>query len=252
MIRRHAAALALAALPLCASPAHAAEHRLLVASIHDDALRSYMRAGEAGDGATGPGLERLEASLDGRDFPGSVLLYDRHLQAAPERSARAYGGAPVKAEVTPGGTRESVWDVARWEGTAGAQSVWLIATDRRRQGEIARVALRGSGPIRHYTPYGVSGRGPRLPVARFSLGFLFAHEDDADFWSRRVAPALDLGQGVAVIVVANDGAIGADRAWIVVTHAATPTTYKVVVGWRERLSEREAPGDGFFRINRLR
>jgi hypothetical protein len=251
MIRRHAAALALAALPLCAPPAQAAEHRLLVANILDGAFRSYMRAGEAGDGATGRGLERLEASLDSRDFPGSVLLYDRHLQAAPAASARAYGGAPVKAELKPGGTKESVWDEARWEGTAGEQSVWLIATDRRRPGEIARVALRGTGPIRHYTPYGVSGRGPRLPVARFPLNFLFAHEDDADFWSRRVAPALDLGQGVAVIVVANESAIAADQAWIIVTHAATPTTYKVVVGWRERTSEHEAP-DGFFRINRLR
>ncbi len=250
MILRRVGAGVLVMLALgVATPASAAEYRLRVASVLDDAFRSFMRSGEAADGATGPGLERLEASLDGRDFPKAVLLSGRHVQSVSELTARAWGGVAVKAEVKEGGTRASLWDEARWEGVPGEQSVWFVTTDQRREGEVSRVALKGVGRIRHYTPYGVSGRGPRLAVARFPLDFLFSREDDADFWSKQIAPALDLGQGIAVVVADTGDVVFADHVYIVVSHAAAPTTYKVVLGWRDRTGARESPAGGFIRIN---
>ena len=232
-----------------ASPASAVEYRLQVVSVLDDAFRSFMKPGEAADGATGPGLQRLEASLDSGDFPKAVLLYDRHLQAAPESTARAYGGVPVRADVKQGGEQKRRWDEVRWDGTPGEQSVWVVVPRTRRSGQLFRVALRGAGPIRHWLPYATSN-GRKLPVVSFPSNYLWSREDEADFWSKRLAPVLDLGAGIAVIVGANTGFLGADQAYIVVIHGPEPATYKAVLGWRDRHQDRESPGDGFFRLNR--
>lgn len=246
MVRRLLVALVFVTI---ASPASAVEYRLQVVSVLDDAFRSFMKPGEAADGATGPGLQRLEASLDSGDFPKAVLLYDRHLQAASEFTARAYGGVPVRADVKQGGEQKRHWDEVRWDGTPGEQSVWVVVPRTRRSGELFRVALRGAGPIRHWLPYATSN-GRKLPVVSFPSNFLWSREDEADFWSKRLAPVLDLGAGIAVIVGANTGFLGADQAYIVVIHGPEPATYKAVLGWRDRHQDRESPGDGFFRLNR--
>ncbi len=246
MVRRLLVALVFVTV---ASPASAVEYRLQVVSVLDDAFRSFMKPGEAADGATGPGLQRLEASLDSGDFPKAVLLYDRHLQAASESTARAYGGVPVRADVKQGGEQKRRWDEVRWDGTPGEQSVWVVVPRTRRSGELFRVALRGAGPIRHWLPYATSN-GRKLPVVSFPYNFLWSREDEADFWSKRLAPVLDLGAGIAVIVGANTGFLDADQASIVVTHLPEPATYKAVLGWRDRHQDHESPGDGFFRLNR--
>lgn len=249
--RRSFATLVLAGLALggAVAPAAAVEYRLHVVNMRDEALTSLLKPGEAGDGATGPGLERLEARLDSGDFPKAVLLYDRHLQAASESAARAYGGVPVRADVTKGGEKKQLWDEVRWEGTPGEQSVWVVVPSSRRPGELYRAALKGVGPIRHFLPYTVT-RGARYPVARFPFDYLFAHQDDADFWTKRLAPFLELGGGIGVIVAANDGVFKADEAYVIVTHTAGTAAFKVVFGWRDRKNDRESPGlDGILRIN---
>ena len=96
MIRPHRV-LALASLALAAlgaAPAAAIEDRLRVANVRDEAFTSFLTSGELHDGATGPGLDRLESSLDTGDFPKAVLLYDRYLQAASESTARSYRAVP--------------------------------------------------------------------------------------------------------------------------------------------------------------
>ena len=248
---RSSATLMLVALAVgaAAAPAAAVEYRLHVVNVRDEALTSLLKPGEAGDGATGPGLERLEARLDSGDFPKAVLLYDRHLQAASESTARAYGSVPVLAGVTKGGEKKQLWDEVRWEGTPGEQSVWVVAPSSRRPGELYRTAIKGVGPIRHFLPYTVT-KGMKYPVARFPLNYLFAHQDEADFWTKRLAPVLDLGGGIGVIVAANDGVFKADEAYVIVTHTAEPTAFKAVLGWRDRKNERESPSlDGILRIN---
>lgn len=252
MIHRRAfAMLVLVALALGAAPAPAAavEYRLHVVNMRDEALTSLLKPGEARDGATGPGLERLDARLDSGDFPKAVLLYDRHLQAASESAARAYGGIPVRADVTKGGEKKPLWDEVRWEGTPGEQSVWVVVPSSRRPGELYRTAIKGVGPIRHFLPYTVTN-GTKYPVARFPLNYLFAHQDAADFWTKRLAPVLDLGEGIGVIVAANDGVFKADEAYVIVTHTAEPAVFKAVLGWRDRKNDRESPSlDGILRIN---
>ena len=76
----------------------AIEYRLRVANVRDEAFTSFLTSRELHDGATGPGLDPLESSLDTGDFPKAVLLYDRHLQAASESTARDYRAVPVRAD----------------------------------------------------------------------------------------------------------------------------------------------------------
>src|SRR5262249_60229235 len=51
-------------LLLGSTPAAAVEYRLLVASIFDATLMSFVGPPELVNGASGPGLERVERSLD--------------------------------------------------------------------------------------------------------------------------------------------------------------------------------------------
>ncbi len=244
MIQSHRA-IAFAAvvlLALCATPATAIEYRLRVANVRDEAFTSFLKPGEIKDGATGPGLERLEASLDTGDFPKAVLLYDRHLRAAPESTARAFGGVPVRVEVQAGGDGAQRWDEARWEGTPGEQSVWVVPSQPRRPRDLYRVAIRGRGPFRYFLPYGATNGSYKLPVVKVPLDYLFSHQEDPDFWTKRLAPLLDLTEGIAVIAAARDGALDADEAYIIVTHGTEPATYKAVLAWRDRYYDQEAPG----------
>lgn len=245
---RIAALAVVGVLALGARPAAAVEYRLLVANVRDEAFTSFLQPGEINDGATGPGVDRLEASLDTGDFPKAVLLYDRHLQAATEATARAYGGVPVRVDVKKGGDGKQRWDEVRWEGTPGEQSVWVVASQARRAGDLYRVAIRGRGPFRHFLPYGVTNGSYKLPVVKFPLNYLFSRQEDADFWTKRLAPVLDLTEGIGLIAAARDGVFDADEAYIIVTHGTEPATYKAVLAWRERYNDQEAPGKRFLRI----
>ncbi len=75
--------------------AGAVEYRLRVVSIPDTAYASFLLPGESSDGASGPGLDRLEAALDRGEFPKGPVLFDRRVQPVRESLARAYGGARV-------------------------------------------------------------------------------------------------------------------------------------------------------------
>ena len=243
MLRRRLEPLALAALLalLGASSAWAVEYKLQVVSVHDDALKSFFKLGEARDGASGPGLDRLEASLDKGDFPKAVLLYDRHLQAAREALAIAWGGVPIRAEIQKGGDGKNLWDEVRWEGKPGEQSVWVVFPDGTRPQELVRMALKGNGPIRHFRPYSTPGGGEKLDALTFPLSFLSTGEEEGSVWQKHIAPRLDLSRGIGVLV-GDQREFSADHAYIIVSHGAEPTTYKAVLAWKRRDLDIESPG----------
>lgn len=228
-------------LLVAVSAAEGVEYRLRVASLHEDSFNSMLRMGETRDGAIGPGLDALEARLDRGDFPAAALLYDRHLEPAPEARALGWSAVPVRAEVRRGGSLGHVWDEVRWEGTPGQRSVWVVTPGSRIPQELRRVALRGTGPLRHLVPYTMPRRGRPLEVIALPLAFLRAHEASGGLWEGRVAPILDLRQGIAVVVGASEDPYAPDQAVIVVVHAAEPTTWKAVLAWRKRPEDREAP-----------
>lgn len=125
----------------------------------------------------------------------------------------------------------------------GEQSVFVIAKTAGRSQEGVRVALRGVGPMRQYQVYVPPGTGPTLAALRIDLGFLWSAEERGDVWTKYVAPVLDLGQGMGVVVGANAGARLADHAYLIVRHAGGPTTYEAVLAWRQSPDDRQTPAD---------
>jgi len=107
---------------------------------------------------------------------------------------------------------------------------------------LYRVAIRGRGPVRYFLPYGATNGSYKLPVVKVPLDYLFSHQEDPDFWTKRLAPLLDLPEGIAMIAAAREGALDADEAYIIVTHGTEPATYKAVLAWRDRYYDQEAPG----------
>lgn len=139
------------------SPAEAVEYRLDVASMWDTGFVSFLRPGELKDGASGSGLNRLEASLNAgacRRYPCSWTGLSR----APASAWRRLGAPPAW------------WPRSRGAGTAGRSGMRCVS----RAGQAS--AACGSWCRRYYTPY-VPLDDQKLPVARFPLNFLWFHEE---------------------------------------------------------------------------
>jgi hypothetical protein len=228
-----------------AVPASAVEYRLRVVSVEDKAMGAFLTAGEFNDGATGPGLRKLEAALDGGDLSRAVLFHDRHLQRAGDRIARAHGAVAVQVDVQTGGHEGQLWDEVRWEGKPGEQTVWPVIPVSTITQEVQRVALKGTGPLRQFRSYTIPSRGPKVSAVKFPLPFLWFHEDRGGVWETYVSKVLDLGDGIGAVVGVNHNEVFADHVYLIVRHAAEPTTYKAVIVWNGRKINRnylEGPG----------
>ncbi|MGH7355355.1 MAG: hypothetical protein ACRELS_12380 [Candidatus Rokuibacteriota bacterium] len=233
------AALLVAVIAVAAAPAAAIEYRLQVVSVLDEALRANLAAGEFKDGAAGPGLNRLEATLDAAGLPKGALLYDRHVRPAPEPLARGFGATPVAAQVREGGDERAQWDEARWDGRPGEVTVWLIRTSGVRPQEATRVALKGDGPMRQFLPYTVASGTGRFDAVKISLNYLnFTDGARIAQWTAR---AVNLKNGIAVVVGVNDNSMRPDDVYLIVEHSHAPATYKAVLGWRQRRGDIESP-----------
>jgi len=224
-------------------PAAAVEYRLRVASLYEDAF--YALLGAAGTQREGrvQGPSPLIEALDTGAAPAGVLLYDRPLEAARAPVATAFGSARLRVGVRENGNEKHRWNEVRWEGTPGEQSVWVIASSRTRHTEVRDVALKGTGPLVRIIPH-LLAPGQRATMALgIQLGFIQAHEGDPALWTRHLSPAIDLSDGLGVVVGVNSSSAFTDHVFIVVRHGPSPTTYNVVLAWRERLHEIQAPGD---------
>src|SRR5258708_3580112 len=140
-IRRGLLIAGLLACLLGPPPAHAVEYRLEVANLWETALYPFAKPAELRDGASGPGLEQLEASLDQGAMPHAVVLRDRTLRWSSESVAHAYGTVRVLAEIKAAGDGQR-WDEVRWEGKPGERSVWMVLPGAIR----ASSSKRGEGP----------------------------------------------------------------------------------------------------------
>jgi hypothetical protein len=228
-----------------ASEAGAVEYKLRVVSIPDTAYTSFLLRGEYSDGASGPGLDRLEAALDQGKFPKGPVLFDRRVTPVRESVARAYGGVRVLPEVKWGGAEAIVWDEMVWQGNPGERSVWLISPSILNYfGEVYNVALRGSGPLRNHQPFAVPMDRSRVAALSIPLNFLWVQEERGTAWDRYISRSLDLGSGIGAVIGVNFNPQFADLVYLITQHAEQPTTYEAVVVWRQRTFDRQAPGMG--------
>src|SRR6185295_7505179 len=187
---------------LGATSAHAVEYRLEVANLWETALSPFARPAELRDGASGPGLQQLEASLDQGTMPHAVVLRDRTLRWSSEAVARAYGTVRVLAEVKAAGDGTR-WDEVRWEGEPGERSVWMVLPGGSgRPQRLYRTVLKGAGAPRQFIPY-VPVNGSRSAVVKYPLNFLWSYEQRGLIWDRYVSKSLDLGDGLGAVVGEN-------------------------------------------------
>ncbi len=234
-------AVALFAMLAIAPPAWAVQYRLQVVSLFESAFVSFLKPDELKDGASGPGLDRLEASLDAGEVSKGAILFDRRVQAVRESLARAYGGARVVPEIKPGGEGPTLWDEVTWDGKPGERSVWLLSPIMRHIQEVTRVALKGSGPLRQFQAYSVPINGTKAPAVMLPLNFLWAQEERGTAWDKYISRSLDLGNGIGVVVGVNFNAMFPDQVYLIVSQTEQPATYKAVLAWRQRNLDREAP-----------
>lgn len=242
-VRRLAFLGVVGSLGLCltVSQAQAVEYRLLVVNMWDSGFNAFVKPGELADGASGPGLEELMASLDRGDVPRGPLLTDRTFRWASETVARAYGAVRVLAEIKPGGEGRPRWDEVRWDGKPGDRSVWVVEpSGRGRPQHLYHAVLKATGPARHFLPYAPTN-GQRLVTVRYPLEFLVFHEDPGDLWKKYLSTSADLSHGIAVVAGANSNPLFPDVARLLVNQAEQPTTYKAVLIWRQAPTDFEAP-----------
>ncbi len=240
LFRVWAAVLALAlGYPL---PAAAVEYKLRVANLHEDAF--YALLGTIGTRHEGPVQNsRLITALDTGEAPAGVLLYDRPLEAARNAVATAFGAVRVRPTLPQDGDSNSRWSEVRWEGKPGEQSVWVIDASRTRQTEVRDVALAGTRRLVRVIPHlRAPSQAPTMALSMW-LGSIQEREGNAALWNQYLSTALDLSDGVAVIVGVNSSSGFADRVYIVVKHESSPATYSVVLAWRKRPHETQAGGD---------
>lgn len=224
------------------TPAAALEYRLRVANLHEDAF--YALLGVAGTRLEGPvHNSRLIKSLDTGEAPAGVLLYDRPLEAAGNRVAKAFGAVRVRPTGPQDEDGNQRWSEVRWEGKPGEQSVWMIAASRTRDTEVRDVALKGTGLLVREIPHLKAFSQAPTTVLGVPLGFIQGYEGDPALWTRHLSTALDLSDGIAVVVGVNSSSGFADHVFIVVKHGVAPTTYKAVLAWRKRPHEIQAPGE---------
>jgi hypothetical protein len=229
-------------LALPVSHAQAVEYRLQVVNMWDSGFNAFVKPGELANGASGPGLEELLASLDRGDVPRGPLLSDRTFRWASEAVARAYGATRVLAEITPGGESKGRWDEVKWDGKPGERTVWVVEpSGRGRPQQLYHVVLKATGPARHFIPY-TPTKGQPLVTVGYPIDFLWFHEERGDLWDKYVSKSVDLSNGIAVIAGSNSNSQFPDMARLLVNQAEQPTTYKAVLIWRQAPVDFEAPG----------
>ncbi|HEV8459014.1 MAG TPA: hypothetical protein VGR44_12040, partial [Methylomirabilota bacterium] len=156
--------------------------------------------------------------------------------------ARAYGAVSVRAEMTPGGEGPSAWDEVRWEGKPGERTVWLVAPGGRgRPQELYRVALKGAGPMQHFTPYAPPGGAAKIRAVKYGLNFLWFHEERGDAWTAHLSRTLDLGGGIGAVIGDNFNPSFPDQVYLIVDQPAHSMMFKAVLVWRDRQTELETP-----------
>lgn len=232
---------ALMALSLLGAPAQAVEYRLLVASVFDTSLTSFVTPRELTYGASGPGLQRLETAISTGGIEWGSMPVGRPLSGVPDSVARAWSGVGIRADILRGGVDAGRWDEVRWEGKPGERSIWLIkATGNNRPQSVQRVTLEGgAGPVRLYPPYVFTAGSGRLAVMQMPQPLLAFSETQGNVWDKWVGKGLDLGQGIGAVVGLSANALNADLVYLVVQQGDQPTRYRAVISWADPDLDRE-------------
>jgi hypothetical protein len=231
------------------TPAGAVEYRLKVANIFDQAMTSFLSAGELADGATGPGFQRLAAQLDQGSGDRGMNVTHSPLNSVPDSIARAWGGVAIQAQIARGGV-VSYWDEVRWDGRPGERSIWIVKPNGRESPQaVSHVVLKGTTPLTLYQPYTAACGTSRIPVMQLGIPLIAFQESRGDVWDKYVAKSLNLSHGIGAVVGVNNNAVLASLVYIIVEQGPMPTTFEVVITWSDSHAQSPAGGGSVFGTN---
>ena len=241
---RSSAISAAMALLLLATPVHAVEYRLLVASVFETSFTSFVSRDELVYGASGPGLQRLETALSKGEIDWGTMPPGRPLTSVPDSVARAWAGVGIRSDILRGGVDAGRWDEVRWEGKPGERSIWLIRPiGNQRPQSVQRMTLEGgASPVRQYLPFAYTGSA-RLAVLQMPQSLVAFAENQGNVWDKWVAKGLDLGQGIGAVVAFSPNALNPDLVYLVVQQGEHPSSYRAVISWADAEIDRESPNN---------
>ena len=225
------------------TPAGAVEYRLKVANIYDQAMTSFLGAGESNDGATGPGFQRLAELLDRGSGDRGMNVTHRPLNSVPDGIARAWGGVAIRAPIAKSGVN-SYWDEVRWDGKPGERSIWIVKPDGLESPQdVNHVVLKGTTPLTLYQPFAVGCGKSRVPVMQMGIPLIAFQESRGDVWDKYIAKNINMGHGIGAVVGVNNNAVLPSLVYIIVEQGPAPTTFEAVITWGH--SNAQGPAGGF-------
>lgn len=231
---RIGACLLVTALAL-AGVAEAAEYRLEVLSMADSAFQYYLGRDQS--------LSTMAAAVRDNSVPKGVLLSDRMLRPAYAGVAQGFGGIAVEASAVAEAT---LWPQVRWSGEPGQRVVFAIDTPGRQYQRLRHVGLGAGETLRYTIPYRVGLSASRGQSVTFPIASIHGWEGREGAGRSSLERSLDFRDGVGLVVGNPETAVETDKVFIVVDLPASPTSFRVVLGWRQDPVHRPAYEDGGF------
>lgn len=227
--------LGFATVPLlvAAYAARAEAYRLQVASIEDKLFLRYVENQGQPFHVEQHILPRLEAMLDQGSWSTRSLLPDREPRPVSLGTAAPGQTVPrIVASTSP--TPGQPWSTVTWEGQPGQTMVFQLSSPLIHYQELVTVAVDTDGVLRRLPVYGVPlvGRG-QLPAPSLSNTYIATQLERGTFtaWVAQHAASFD---GLSIVVGRNHDQKFPDTVYVVLQMPPNATTYKVVMGWRDR------------------
>ena len=221
-------------LTFTSNQAWALDYELWVANLFERSLLFYLETNKL-TSAEDDRLDRLNDALDLGKVPQAAFIPDRQISPITGRLASAFGSFSITPARTPS-SKENEWEQFRWEGLSDNLAVFEIKGPGLRWQELRHVAVStGNGlkviPIRMLPLRGPTSL-PGLETSTVLVDYRIEREDVGQ-WLHR---ALDLSEGIGVVVARNTDEAASDRVYVVMRMSDKASRFKVALGWRERKS----------------
>lgn len=209
--------------------AEAAEYRLQVINLNEEAFAYYM---ESGKGSPNGSWARLESAADKGKVPWGTIIADRFVKLADPVLVRHFEAVPIKPESVEAEGRN--WVEFRWQGEPGKRVLWVVeARGFSPLHEVRYVGLKGTGSPGYSIPLNAPFSPVRLKAVAFPTQFILLW-NGGSLWEKWVSRYLDLGEGVGAVVGVDTNPTLPDKVFLVIEQPAGPKVFKVALAWRKR------------------
>jgi hypothetical protein len=221
-------------LTLASNHAWALDYELSVANLFEQSLLAYLETNTLAS-AEDDRLDRLNEALDLGKVSQAAFVPDRQIFPLTERLASVFGSSPIAPARSPS-SKESGWERFRWEGLPDNLAIFEIKGPGVNWQELRHVAVSAGNGLKVIPIRMLPLRGPTsLPGLETSTVLVDyrIEQENVGVWLRR---ALDLSEGIGVVVARNTDPLASDRVYVVMRLDEKSSRFKVALGWRERKS----------------